>query len=75
VRPARRARGRRATRSGSHAPEREPPIDRRPDLLADAARRARRGAIELIAVMVVVAALVALAVWFFFFAHNPLLRP
>jgi hypothetical protein len=53
----------------------EPPIDRRPELLADARRRARIGAIELIAVIVVVAALVALAVWFFAFAHNPLLHP
>ncbi len=73
--PARAARARRATRSGSPAPEREPPIDRRPDLLADNRRRARQGAIELIAVLVVIAALVALAVWFFVFAHNPLLRP
>jgi hypothetical protein len=77
VRRARVARGARARRSGAHAqpPERELPIDRRPDLLADAGRRARRGAIELIAVLVVVAALVAFAVWFLVFAHNPLLRP
>jgi hypothetical protein len=44
------------------------------DLLGDARRRARLGAIELVAVAVVILALVALAVWFFFFAHNPLLR-
>jgi len=31
--------------------------------------------LELIAVCVVLAALIALGVWFFFFAHNPLLRP
>jgi len=53
----------------------EPPIDRRPELLPDDRRRARLGAIELIAALIVVAALVALAVWFFAFAHNPLLRP
>jgi hypothetical protein len=57
------------------AAQREPPIDKRPELLADSARRARLGGIELIAVLVVVAVLVAFAVWFFFFAHNPLLRP
>ena len=33
------------------------------------------GTLELIAVCVVIAALIALGVWFFFFAHNPLLRP
>ena len=53
----------------------EPPIDRRRELLPDDRRRARLGAIELIAVLVVVAALIAFAVWFFAFAHNPLLRP
>jgi hypothetical protein len=56
-------------------PRREEPIDRRPELLPDAARRTRLGAIELIAVVVVIGALLALAVWFLFFAHNPLLRP
>jgi len=73
VRLARAARRTHARQSGADAdsPEREPPIDRRPDLLPDAGRRARRGAIELVAVMVVVAVLVALAVWFFLFAHNP----
>jgi len=45
------------------------------DLFGDARRRARLGAVELVAVLVVILALVALAVWFFFFAHNPLLRP
>jgi hypothetical protein len=52
----------------------ELPSDPRPDLLADDSRRSRRGAIELVAVTVVILALVALAVWFFFFAHNPLLH-
>ena len=33
------------------------------------------GTLELVAVCVVIAALIALGVWFFFFAHNPLLRP
>jgi hypothetical protein len=52
------------------------PVDpRERDFLADAARRTRLGAIELVAVLVVILALVALAVWFFFFARNPLLRP
>jgi hypothetical protein len=32
------------------------------------------GTIELLAVGAVVLALIALAIWFFFFAHNPLLR-
>ena len=45
------------------------------DLLPDARRRARLGAIELVAVVVVILAIIALAVWFFVFAHNPLLRP
>jgi hypothetical protein len=53
----------------------EPPIDQRPELLPDERERARRGAIELVAVTVVILALIALGVWFFFFAHNPLLRP
>jgi hypothetical protein len=52
-----------------------PPIDKRPEMLPDASRRERRGAIELLAVAVVLVALLALAVWFFFFAHNPLLHP
>ena len=55
--------------------EGEPPIDRRPELLPDAVRRARHGAVETIAVLVVLVAIVALLVWFFAFAHNPLLRP
>jgi predicted nucleic acid-binding Zn ribbon protein len=83
VTPARRERARRggpagrdrAGDPGAPVPERELPIDHRPELLADDARRARRGTIELVAVMVVVLALIALAVWFFLFAHNPLLRP
>jgi|GEM_PF-6225071 len=32
------------------------------------------GTIEVVAVTVVVLALIAFAIWFFFFAHNPLLR-
>ncbi len=32
------------------------------------------GTIELLAASAVVIALVALAIWFFFFAHDPLLR-
>jgi hypothetical protein len=55
--------------------QRELPIDRRPDLAPDDLPRARRGTIELIAVAIVICALIALAVWFFFFAHNPLLAP
>ncbi len=37
-------------------------------------RRALIGTIELIATLVVVLAIVALAIWFLFFAHDPLLR-
>jgi hypothetical protein len=33
------------------------------------------GTIEVLAVGVVVIALIVFAVWFLFFAHNPLLRP
>jgi hypothetical protein len=54
---------------------RQTPIDRRPEMLADASRRARLGAIELVAVAVVIVVLIAFLVWFFAFAHNPLLRP
>jgi hypothetical protein len=77
VRPAKRSGRAQAGGGQPGAPpaRREEPIDRRPDLLPDAARRTRLGAIELIAVIVVIAALLALAVWFLFFAHNPLLRP
>ena len=32
------------------------------------------GTIELVAAGAVVLALIALTIWFFFFAHNPLLR-
>jgi hypothetical protein len=57
---------------------RSPPAgqDRREldELIGDAGRRARRGAIELVAVLVVILAIIALVVWFFLFAHNPLLR-
>jgi hypothetical protein len=52
-----------------------PPIDRRPELLPDARGRERRGTIELLAALLVIMALIALAVWFFFFAHNPLVHP
>jgi hypothetical protein len=37
-------------------------------------RRVWVGTLELIAVVVVILAVVALLVWFFGFAHNPLLR-
>jgi hypothetical protein len=37
-------------------------------------KRAWVGALEIVAVLVVVLAIIALIVWFFFFAHNPLLR-
>jgi hypothetical protein len=33
------------------------------------------GTLEVVAVCVVLAALIALGVWFFFFARHPLLRP
>jgi hypothetical protein len=55
-------------------PPREPPIDRRPELLPDERRRARRGTIELVVATITIAALVALAVWFVFFARHPLLH-
>jgi hypothetical protein len=43
---------------------------------SDRPSRARTiiGTIEVLAGTVVVLALIALAIWFFFFAHNPLLR-
>ncbi len=41
---------------------------------AERDRRAFIGAVETIATLVVVVAIVALLVWFFFFAHDPLLR-
>jgi hypothetical protein len=37
-------------------------------------RRALIGTIELLATVIVVLAIVALVVWFLFFAHDPLLR-
>jgi hypothetical protein len=37
-------------------------------------RRELVGAIEIIAVLVVLLAIVALGVWFLFFAHDPLLH-
>ncbi|HTZ87156.1 MAG TPA: hypothetical protein VMB05_10865 [Solirubrobacteraceae bacterium] len=37
-------------------------------------RRALIGTIELIATLIVVVAIVGFAVWFLFFAHDPLLR-
>jgi hypothetical protein len=33
------------------------------------------GTIELIATLIVIVALIAFVVWFFFFAHDPLLHP
>jgi hypothetical protein len=41
------------------------------DLIGEARRRVRVGTIELIAATIVALALIALAVWFFGFAHNP----
>lgn len=41
---------------------------------AERDRRAFIGAIETIATLVVIAAVIAFVVWFFFFARNPLLR-
>jgi hypothetical protein len=37
-------------------------------------KRVWLGTLELVAVVVVVLAIIALAVWFLFFAHDPLLR-
>jgi hypothetical protein len=37
-------------------------------------RRELVGTIEIIAVLIVVVVVIALAVWFLFFAHNPLLH-
>jgi uncharacterized membrane protein len=47
---------------------------RRRLMLDEPRRRVWLGTIELIVALVVVLALVALAVWFFFFAHNPLVH-
>jgi hypothetical protein len=41
---------------------------------AERDRRAFIGTVETIATLVVILAVGALIVWFFFFAHNPLLR-
>jgi hypothetical protein len=78
VRRARRGEGEHSCDRGPATVRRQSvplPIDRRAEMLPDARRRERRGAIELLAVAVVIVALLALAVWFFFFAHNPLLHP
>jgi hypothetical protein len=45
------------------------------DLIGESRRRVRAGAIGLIAATIALLALIALAVWFFAFAHNPLLHP
>ena len=45
------------------------------DLIGDARRRVRVGTIELIVATIVLLALIALAVWFFGFAHNPCCSP
>jgi hypothetical protein len=50
----------------------EPEIES--DIESQRTRRELVGTIELIATLVVVLALIAFIVWFFFFAHNPLLR-
>ncbi|HEV2981789.1 MAG TPA: hypothetical protein VGX51_10180 [Solirubrobacteraceae bacterium] len=61
--------------AGPPRPPREPPIDRRAELLPDERRRSRRGAIELVVATLAIVALVALAVWFVFLARHPLLHP
>ena len=61
---------RRARRSSPAGQERRE-LD---ELIGDPGKRARVGAIELVAVVVVILAIIALLVWFFLFAHNPLLR-
>jgi predicted RND superfamily exporter protein len=45
------------------------------ELRPDDRRRSRRGAIELAVAAIVVAVLIAFAVWFFGFAHNPCCSP
>jgi hypothetical protein len=47
---------------------------RRRLLLDEPRRRVWLGTLELVAGLVVVLALVGLAVWFFFFAHHPLVH-
>ena len=47
---------------------------RRRLMLDEPRRRVWLGTIELLIVLVVVLALVALAIWFLFFAHNPLVH-
>ena len=47
---------------------------RRRLLLDESRRRVRQGTLELVVALVVVLVLVALAVWFFLFAHDPLLH-
>jgi hypothetical protein len=41
---------------------------------AERDRRAFIGTVETIATLVVIVSVIALIVWFFFFAHDPLLR-
>jgi hypothetical protein len=41
---------------------------------AERDRRAFIGTVETIATLVVIVVVLAFVVWFFFFAHNPLLR-
>jgi hypothetical protein len=62
-------------RHGAPTPPREVPIDHTRELRSDDRRRARRGAIELVAAAIVIAVLIAFAVWFFGFAHNPCCSP
>ncbi len=45
------------------------------DLIGEARRRVRAGTVELVAATIVLLALIALAVWFFGFAHNPCCSP
>jgi hypothetical protein len=67
----RRTRGREESRPPRGAPRRDAAGADFEELIGEPRRRARTGAIELIAFTVVILALIALAVWFFAFAHNP----
>jgi hypothetical protein len=52
-------------------------LGRRRSTISDRSSRGRTilGTIEVLAVGLVTIVLIAFAVWFLFFAHNPLLRP
>ena len=59
----------------AQARERDALADDASDLIGEARRRVRTGTIELVAATIVLLALIALAVWFFGFAHNPCCSP